>query len=594
MADSDSAQPTSSSENDSEFAALLEAELDKDDWGSEDQNAAGVDSHSHERVDIEDVDNQIGAQVAEAPLIGHAASQAVDEPGGAEGKGKEAGICPPHPGYMWNICIRCGKAKEEDDDEKGVALRYLHQGLEVSAVEADRLRKDDLQKLLAQKKLYLVVDLDHTLLNSTRMAEVPDSDAAYLRSAYSPTTVFPPAAAPSANEDDLLYQLPPLSMWTKLRPFVREFLEEAAGLFEMYVYTMGEKLYAQAMARLLDPSGRLFGERVISQQDSTSRKTKDLDVFAVLIFDDTEAVWPKNRANLLVIERYHFFRSSRRQFGLPGESLVEAKKDECSEEGALRGILDTLKTVHADFFAPRTAPADVRQVLASVRRGILSGCHVVFSRIFPQGFPHHESHPLWIRATELGATCSLNVTLETTHVVAVEPGTEKARWARAEGKFVVRPEWLDCCQLTWSHAREEDFPVLPDWRTRGAAPEFARTVDRKEPEPETSSADGTDESDEDVEVTDGERAGPSEAATSGGSGDEKRERTDDEREEGDAKQSGDARGEDRQQAVENGLASVARSVGNEESREGATESTQRTEHASKRQKQEHEVDEGTL
>jgi hypothetical protein len=34
-------------------------------------------------------------------------------------------------------------------------------------------------------------------------------------------------------------------MWTKLRPFVREFLEEAAGMFEMYVYTMGEKLYAQ-------------------------------------------------------------------------------------------------------------------------------------------------------------------------------------------------------------------------------------------------------------------------------------------------------------------------------------------------------------
>lgn len=51
----------------------------------------------------------------------------------------------------------------------------------------------------------------------------------------------------------------------------------------------------QAMAKLLDPTGRLFGERVISQQDSTSRKTKDLDVVlgaesAVLIIDDTEAV----------------------------------------------------------------------------------------------------------------------------------------------------------------------------------------------------------------------------------------------------------------------------------------------------------------
>jgi hypothetical protein len=74
---------------------------------------------------------------------------------------------------------------------------------------------------------------------------------------------------------------------------------------------------------------------------------------------------------------------------------------------------------------------------------------VVFSRIFPQGFPQHDSHPLWVRATELGAQCSLSVTAETTHVVTVEAGTEKARWAKQEGKFVVRPEWLECCQVGW-------------------------------------------------------------------------------------------------------------------------------------------------
>jgi hypothetical protein len=51
----------------------------------------------------------------------------VDDWGGAKPDNVEPTFCPPHPGYMWNICIRCGKAKEEDDDEKGVALRYLHQ-----------------------------------------------------------------------------------------------------------------------------------------------------------------------------------------------------------------------------------------------------------------------------------------------------------------------------------------------------------------------------------------------------------------------------------------------------------------------------------
>ena len=84
-------------------------------------------------------------------------------------------------------------------------------------------------------------------------------------------------------------------MWTKLRPFVHQFLEAASGMYEMYVYTMGERIYAQAMASLLDPSGRFFGSRVISQSDSTCRTTKDLDVMlgsesAVVILDDTEGV----------------------------------------------------------------------------------------------------------------------------------------------------------------------------------------------------------------------------------------------------------------------------------------------------------------
>jgi RNA polymerase II C-terminal domain phosphatase-like 3/4 len=47
--------------------------------------------------------------------------------------------------------------------------------------------------------------------------------------------------------------------------------------------------------QLLDPTGRLFGDRVISQLDSTRRNTKDLDVVlgaesAVVILDDTEGV----------------------------------------------------------------------------------------------------------------------------------------------------------------------------------------------------------------------------------------------------------------------------------------------------------------
>lgn len=92
-----------------------------------------------------------------------------------------------------------------------------------------------------------------------------------------------------------LFEIPEFHMWTKLRPGVREFLEASSRLFQLAVYTNGERGYAEAMARLLDPGGGLFEGRVISHGDSTRQGMKDLDVVlgeerAVLILDDTEQV----------------------------------------------------------------------------------------------------------------------------------------------------------------------------------------------------------------------------------------------------------------------------------------------------------------
>lgn len=42
--------------------------------------------------------------------------------------------------------------------------------------------------------------------------------------------------------------------------------------------------------------------------------------------DDTSAVWPAHGGNLLAVERYIYFPSSRRQFGLRGKSLLEVNR----------------------------------------------------------------------------------------------------------------------------------------------------------------------------------------------------------------------------------------------------------------------------
>ena len=63
----------------------------------------------------------------------------------------------------------------------------------------------------------------------------------------------------------LAYRLPALAMWTKLRPFVREFLATAHRFTEMHIYTHGDQEYATAMARLLDPEQKYFQGRIVSQ-----------------------------------------------------------------------------------------------------------------------------------------------------------------------------------------------------------------------------------------------------------------------------------------------------------------------------------------
>lgn len=52
------------------------------------------------------------------------------------------------------------------------ARRYIHRGLEISRSEAERMRQGTASRVQAGRKLLLMLDLDHTLLNSSRFGEV--------------------------------------------------------------------------------------------------------------------------------------------------------------------------------------------------------------------------------------------------------------------------------------------------------------------------------------------------------------------------------------------------------------------------------------
>ncbi|KAJ8759344.1 hypothetical protein K2173_006864 [Erythroxylum novogranatense] len=334
-----------------------------------------------------------------------------------------------------------------------------------AAIQRERARRiEEQKKMFAANKLCLVLDLDHTLLNSAKFSEVDPVHDEILRKKEEQDREKPYRH---------LFRFPHMGMWTKLRPGIWNFLERASKLYELHLYTMGNKLYATEMAKLLDPKGVLFAGRVISRGDDADPldsdervpKSKDLEGVlgmesAVVIIDDSVRVWPHNKLNLIVVERYIFFPCSRRQFGLPGPSLLEIDHDERPEDGTLACSLAVIERIHQNFFTHHSLDeADVRNILASEQRKILAGCRIVFSRVFPVGEANPHLHPLWQTAEQFGAVCTNQIDEQVTHVVANSLGTDKVNWAVSSGRHVVHPGWVEASALLYRRANEQDFAI---------------------------------------------------------------------------------------------------------------------------------------
>jgi len=274
----------------------------------------------------------------------------------------------PHPGYFAEMCVRCGAPKpKESVSDALVPLRYVHKNLELSGHEALRLSEESSSKAEAQRKLQLVLDLDHTLLNSAPLSLV-----------LSHSQLEDWIEAEKETSKQTLFKMQTFSGMTKLRPGVFEFLTVLSEFYEMHIYTMGEEQYANAMAQLLDPTGKLFHGKVISRNHSSTPMMKSLDVVIgadrmTVIVDDTWQVWQQHSENLIQISKYLFFPPSPGEGPLllpMGEKCwLELMADECPTTGALRRVQDLLKRVHREYFAmPGTSNRrDVRSILKTLQ-----------------------------------------------------------------------------------------------------------------------------------------------------------------------------------------------------------------------------------
>ena len=180
--------------------------------------------------------------------------------------------------------------------------------LTVSQDEAARVDDEAKRRLLGSKKLSLVVDLDQTIIHAT----VDPTVAEWQQDAENPNHDAVKDVRSFVLKDEGPGSKGGCWYYIKLRPGLTEFLQNVAKLYELHIYTMGTRQYAKNIAEIIDPAHKIFGDRILSRDESGSMTAKNLhrlfpvDTKMVVIIDDRGDVW-KWSPNLIKVTPYDFF-----------------------------------------------------------------------------------------------------------------------------------------------------------------------------------------------------------------------------------------------------------------------------------------------
>jgi FCP1-like phosphatase family protein len=84
----------------------------------------------------------------------------------------------------------------------------------------------------------------------------------------------------------------------KLRPGLETFLKQASSIYDLFIYTHGTRLYAEQIAKIIDPDDAYFHHRIVARTDTPDMGHKSLkllfpscDDSMIMVLDDRIDVW---------------------------------------------------------------------------------------------------------------------------------------------------------------------------------------------------------------------------------------------------------------------------------------------------------------
>lgn len=246
----------------------------------------------------------------------------------------------------------------------------------------------------------------------------------------------------------------------------------------MHIYTMGSRSYADAVVRLIDPTGSLFHDRVLTRDENESmplpaflsplswivvENRKELKrIFPcndrmVVIIDDRSDVWT-GCLNLLPVRPYVFFQGD--VLDEQHDVIVRGSITANDLDDQLPKTLAILRQVHARFFELALDQADIKHILSTMKGRVFHGLHFAFSSCYPVN-AKPRLQPIWRDAELWGAQCHDRITEAVTHLITARDDTDKVEEAIRRGIPVVSPQWLYASMAEWMRLPEALFEVRP-------------------------------------------------------------------------------------------------------------------------------------
>ncbi|KAF2720943.1 hypothetical protein K431DRAFT_285210 [Polychaeton citri CBS 116435] len=218
-----------------------------------------------------------------------------------------------HEVQFGGMCANCGKdmtlvesynATTRNTERAKINTVHGNTNLLVSSAEATRADEEAKRRLLDSRKLILVVDLDQTIIHATVDPTVMEWQNDPENPNYEAVKDVRKFQLSENQKADWYY--------IKLRPGTEEFLKTISKYYELHIYTMGTRAYADNIANIIDPDRKLFANRVLSRDENGTVAHKNLkrlfpvDSKMVVIIDDRGDVWSWS-PNLVKVNPFDFF-----------------------------------------------------------------------------------------------------------------------------------------------------------------------------------------------------------------------------------------------------------------------------------------------